>query len=179
MSFCLLLLFVLACSNPGTDMPDAVSDNTDIIQQPDNNYAGKIQNGEIAPDFTLNDINGNTVTLSELRGRKVVLNLWWIKCHGCTEEMPYLQEFYDKYSEQGVIMIAINQYEKESVVKAYIGGKNYTFTVIADSKKQLHGSYSNWGVPTTFFIDEEGVVRTRKDAGFINVEEIEDIYNSY
>jgi peroxiredoxin len=105
--------------------------------------------------------------------------LWWIRCHGCIEEMPFLQEFYEKYSGQDMELIAINEYEKEAVVKSYAEGKNYTFTVISDSDKQLHNGYTNWGVPTTFFIDEEGIIRARKDAAFTSVEEIEEFYNSY
>lgn len=175
----LLLFLVIACVSPVTDIPATVSDNTVITQQSADNYTGKVQNGEMAPDFSLKDINGNMITLSELHSKKVVLNLWWIKCHGCTDEMPYLQEFREKYPAEDVIVIAINEYEKAAVVKSYVEGKNYTFTVIANSDKQLHRSYTNWGVPTTFFIDEEGVIRARKDAGFISLEEIEEIYSSY
>jgi peroxiredoxin len=177
--FCLMLFAVLACTRPGISTPVAVSDNTSIGNPTGNNYTGKIQNGELAPDFTFMDVNGNEVTLSELRGNKVVLNLWWMKCHGCTDEMPFLQEFYENNSDQGVILIAINNYERDSAIKAYVEAKEYTFTVIADSNKQLHKGYTNWGVPTTFFIDEEGVIAARKDAGFISAEEIEEMYNSY
>ena len=175
----LLLFFIIACAAPATGNPDNSNGDAVVVLQTGNNYEGKVQNGEIAPDFSLPDINGNMVTLSQLHGRKVVINLWWIRCHGCTEEMPFLQEFYEKYSRQDAVLIAINQFEKESVVKAYIEGKGYTFTVIADSEKNLHQGYTNWGVPTTFFIDEEGIIRARKDAGFISVAEIEEFYNSY
>jgi peroxiredoxin len=168
----------MSCAGPVTDIPDNVADNTVIVQNPGDNYIGKVQNGEPAPDFSLPDVNGNMVTLSDLRGKKVVINLWWIRCHGCTDEMPFLQEFYEKYSGQNMALIAINDYEKEVVVKSYIEGKNYTFTVISDSNKQLYKGYTNWGVPTTFFIDEDGIIRNRKDAGFISVEEIEEFYNS-
>jgi peroxiredoxin len=175
----LICFFVISCAGPVTDIPDGVTDNTVIVQNPGDDYAGKVLNGELAPDFSLSDINGNMVTLSDLRGKKVVINLWWIRCHGCTDEMPFLQEFYEKYTKQDMELIAINDYEKKTVVKSYVEGKKYTFTVISDSDKQLHKAYTNWGVPTTFFIDEEGIIRARKDAGFISVEEIEEFYNSY
>ena len=187
MAFCklkslLLLLicfFIVSCAGPITNIPDNVTDNAVIVQNPGNNYFGKVQNGEQAPDFSLSDINGNMITLSALRGKKVVINLWWIRCHGCTEEMPLLQEFYEKYSGHDMELIAVNEYEKEAVVKSYAEGKNYNFIVISDSDKQLHKGYTNWGVPTTFFIDEEGIIKARKDAAFTSVKEIEEFYNSY
>ena len=97
----------MACAGPAIDIPNNVTDNTVIVQNPGDDYAGKVQNGELAPDFSLPDINGNMVTLSQLRGKKVVINLWWIRCHGCTEEMPFLQEFYEKYFDA----IANQKYE--------------------------------------------------------------------
>jgi peroxiredoxin len=180
-SSCLLLFLIAACSNPGPAVSSAPSNNTNIVTpQPDEEYYPvKVQNGQVAPDFTLKDINGNTIKLSELKGKKVVLNMWWMGCHGCTDEMPYIQEFYDKYAGQGLVLIAVNLYEKESVVKSYVEQKHYTFTVAGNSTLKLPQSYTNWGVPTTFFIDEKGIVRARKDAGFISVKEIEDMYNSY
>jgi cytochrome c biogenesis protein CcmG/thiol:disulfide interchange protein DsbE len=179
LSLLLICIFIVSCAGPVTVVPDNVTDNTVAVQNPVDSYTGKVRNGEPAPDFSLPDINGNMVMLSALRGKKVVINLWWIRCHGCTEEMPFFQEFYEKYSGQDMELIAINGYEKEAVVKSYSDGKNFTFTVISDSNKQLNKGYTDWGVPTTFFIDEEGIIRARKDAGFISVEEIEEFYNSY
>ena len=175
----LICFLIVSCAGPVTVIPDNVTDNTSTELNPGYNYTGKVRNGDFAPDFSLPDINGNMITLSSLRGKKVVINLWWIKCHGCTEEMPFFQEFYEKYSGQDMELIAINEYEKEALVKAYSEGKNYTFTIISDSSKQLNKGYTDWGVPTTFLIDEEGIIRARKDAGFISVEEIEEFYNSY
>ncbi len=148
-----------------------LSNNTD-------NVTGKLATGEIAPDFTLPDISGKEITLSDFRGKKVMINLWWLKCHGCLEELPLLQQFYEKYAGN-VALLAINSYDRPEAIKAYIEGKSYTFAVMVDEQKKLSPVYTNWGVPTTFFIDKNGVVKARKDAGFENLQEIESMFNSY
>jgi peroxiredoxin len=177
-TFACSLLFILACTPPANIVTHP-ADNVTVKPPVQGNFALKIQNGEIAPDFTLNDINGNVVNLNKLRGQKVVLNLWWLKCHGCTEELLLFQEFYDKYKGQGAILIAVNSFEPELTVKTYVEEKGYTYTIISDSTKQLHQAYTNWGYPTTFFIDKEGVVQARKDAGFASLQEIEEMYNAF
>src|SRR5690606_33071951 len=70
-----------------------------------------IQPGEIAPDFELETLDGAVVKLSELKGEKVILNFWATWCPPCKEEMPEMQEFYDKYGDD-INVIAVNFKEK-------------------------------------------------------------------
>lgn len=129
--------------------------------------------GDVAPDFTLTDVNGNTVSLSGLRGKKVLINMWWLRCKGCAEEMEYFQLIHEKWSQQGLVVMAISTYDTASVIRAYAQAKKLTYTMIVDEAKQINRSYIICGVPTTFLIDEEGVVRSRKDGAFTGIEEIE------
>jgi peroxiredoxin len=158
-------------NNSQTDTSGGTGNNDD--------FAGKLSVGDIAPDFTLNDIRGNEVTLSRFKGKKVVINTWWMRCEGCTEEMPLLQQFYEKYSGADMVLLAINNYDREAAVKPYIADKGFTYTIVVDPAKKLGKVYTNCGVPTTFFIDGNGVVKAKKDAGFENLEEIEKMFNSY
>lgn len=135
--------------------------------------------GNIAPNFALRDLNGKATTLSDLRGKKVIVNMWWLLCHGCTDEMPYMQEYFEKWPDPNVVLLAVNVYDLKENIQAFATAKNLTFTIMIDPEKVMSKAYVNTGVPTTFFIDKEGVVRKIKDGGFENAQEIIDMVNSY
>jgi len=139
----------------------------------------KIEVGDYAPDFTLTDINGNTVSLSGLRGKKVLLNMWWLRCKGCAEEMEYFQPVHEKWSQHGLVVMAISTYDNANIIRAYAQAEKLTYTMVTDEGKQIHRSYIICGVPTTFFIDEMGVVMAIKDGAFNDVGEIEAMLREY
>jgi peroxiredoxin len=138
----------------------------------------KIKIGDEAPQFTLTDSEGKAVSLSDFRGQKVIINMFWLQCHGCTDEMPYFEEFFQKH-DRAIALLAISVYDSENILKAFAEAKGLTFSLFADPEKKLDKAYVNAGVPTTFFIDQNGVVKAIKDGGFENVEEIDTLYNSY
>jgi peroxiredoxin len=138
----------------------------------------KLRIGDEAPQFTLTDIEGKTVSLSDFRGQKVVINMFWLQCHGCTDEMPYFEEFFQKY-DKGISLLAISVYDSENMVKAFTEAKGLTFSLFIDPEKKLDKAYVDAGVPTTFFVDQNGVIRAIKDGGFESVEDIDTLYNSY
>ncbi|KUJ90562.1 MAG: alkyl hydroperoxide reductase/Thiol specific antioxidant/Mal allergen [Thermoanaerobacter thermocopriae] len=90
------------------------------------------QVGDIAPDFTLKDLDGNTVTLSSLRGKKVILNFWATTCPYCIIEMPALNQFIKSHKDD-TVLLAIDLGESPSKVKQYLEGKGYEFTVLLDT----------------------------------------------
>lgn len=148
------------------------------VSVPDNSGV-KIKVGDIAPDFILKNIDGKTMSLGDFRGNKVVINMWWMRCHGCTDEMPYFQEFYQKWKDRGLVLMAVNVYDSDAMITAFADSKGLTFPLLIDTGKKLNKAYTNCGVPTTFFIDGDGVVKAIKDGGFGNDSEIEDMYQSY
>ncbi|GEM_PF-510303 len=139
--------------------------------------------GNCAPDFTLTSTEGKSVTLSDLKGKKVMINFWSLNCPYCDLEMPAIQEFHDKYPDVPVLSICGPQ--NGSVNKYYVGSmvqeKNFTFTVLIDEPGQVGNLYNiNEGVPVTYFIDAAGIIRDIKDGAFMNgLSEIENKYNSY
>lgn len=114
----------------------------------------------LAPDFTLERLDGGTVTLSDLRGQVVVLDFWATWCGPCEESMPYLQDLHDRYSSQGVVVLAINQEESRSTVARYINDRGYTFTVLLDRNGAVGRAYDVWGIPYTVVIDQSGAPHT-------------------
>jgi cytochrome c biogenesis protein CcmG, thiol:disulfide interchange protein DsbE len=117
--------------------------------------------GFLAPDFTLQDAQGQTVRLSDLRGRPVLVNLWASWCPPCQAEMPDMQKAYEKYAPKGFTILAINttyQDQKASAL-AFAAQRGLTFPVLFDMDGTVSHQYLVRAMPTSFFIDRQGVIR--------------------
>ncbi len=115
--------------------------------------------GEPAPDFTLVESgSGKHVSLSDFRGQPVVLNFWATWCVPCRTEMPDLQTAYDS---EDVVVLAVNWQETESVVQGFIDEFALSFPTVLDSEGRVREHYGVVGLPATFFIDPEGILRAR------------------
>ena len=135
------------------------------------NEAPKV--GRTAPDFVLPDLNGVKIRLSDLRGKPVVLNFWATWCGYCVEEMPLLQQVYDKRAGDGLVILAINSGETGARAGEFIKTNGYSFTVLLDRYQDVVPFYKVSGLPVTFFIDAEGVIRDIKVGAFVSTEQIE------
>lgn len=131
-----------------------------------------------APDFTLQSIDGKKVTLSQLRGKPVMVNFWTIHCPACMLQMPYIQAFYDNDASKQATVLTINVGESPTVVRDFVISKGFTFPVLLDSQGGVARAYGLPGVPVTFFIDAEGLVKAYKIGPFQSPEEIESIFKS-
>ena len=94
---------------------------------------GPTQNAEV-PDFTLETVDGKTVSLSDYRGRPVVINFWATWCAPCREEMPLLQETYDAHRDDGLVVIGVNVRETPEKVKRFLAEVGVEFPVLLDSE---------------------------------------------
>ena len=121
--------------------------------------------GDPAPDFALTSLDGETVMLSDFRGKTVVLNFWASWCPPCREEMPEFQELWEERGEHGsddLVMIALDflVQDTETDARNFIEGNGFTFPVLLDTPDgSVADRYRVRGLPATFFIDREGVVR--------------------
>ena len=112
-----------------------------------------------APDFTLQDLKGNQVSLSDFRGQPVVLNFWATWCMPCRAEIPYLDALYTKYKDQGLVVIGVNV-ETDYMKVKHFAESRISYTVLLDGSTQSQG-YDISGIPCTYYIDREGIVRHR------------------
>ena len=119
--------------------------------------------GFLAPDFTLDTLDGNKVTLSELRGQIVVVNFWATWCPPCREETPALEKAYEQYKDSGMVILGVNLTDQDSMsdVELFVEEFTLTYPILLDRD----GSVSNYlyqikGLPTTFFVNREGIIRT-------------------
>lgn len=118
--------------------------------------------GSPAPDFTVRTLDGERVSLSDLKGKTVVLNMWATWCGYCRIEMPEMEDAHQKYQDQGVVILALNVQESYSRVKQFIEEEGFTFSVWLDSDGSVAKAYRVSGLPTTFFIDGDGVLQHRQ-----------------
>lgn len=119
----------------------------------------------VAPDFTLKDMDGKEVRLSDQRGKKVLINFWTTWCTYCREEMPLLQKFYEQ-SRDGkwqVLTINITSSEKGvSAVRSYLKANNYNFPVLLDEKGSVSALYGIRSIPASFILNEKGeIIKTK------------------
>lgn len=119
---------------------------------------GPVDSGA-APDFTLIDFNGQVVTLSDLRGKVVIINFWASWCPPCREEAAYLEQTWRKYKDQGVVFIGVDYVDTEKEALAYIAEFDITYFNGPDIGTRIAQSYNIQGVPETYYIDRNGILR--------------------
>ncbi len=119
------------------------------------------QVGFTAPGFTLDSLAGQPITLSALRGKVVVLNLWASWCPPCRAEMPALNAVYEKFRDQGLIVLGVNTtyQDDETSARAAIHDWGVTFPSVFDRDSATSRQYRVQAMPTTFFIGRDGVIR--------------------
>ncbi len=115
--------------------------------------------GRIAPDFTLPALDGSEFRLSALRGKPVVLNFWATWCGPCQNELPAIQKAAEHFGDD-VVFVGVDQGEKAEVVQSFVDKLGLTFTIPMDADGAIGYNYGVQGLPTTFFIDRNGVVQS-------------------
>ncbi len=134
--------------------------------------------GDPAPDFTLPTLDGKAISLSDYRGKTVLVHFWTIKCRSCRAEMPLIQDFYTKSREDDVVVLAIAFQDSAEEVKAFVISNNISLPVLLDSEGKVDARYQPTVFPYTYFIDGAGMVRNIKEARFDTLDEIEEILES-
>ncbi len=117
--------------------------------------------GKEAPDFTLGDLNDRQVKLSDYRGKVVFLNFWATWCKPCKEEMPSMEILNRNFEKDGLVILAvsIDRVTTSKDIPPFVKGMNLTFPVLIDSWGKTDKPYKRMGVPETFIIDQQGIIR--------------------
>lgn len=126
--------------------------------------------GFSAPDFTLDLLNGGEVTLSELHGQAVMINYWASWCPPCREEMPTLEKVYQEYQDQGLVVVAVNTTYQDNVTEITDFAKEFdlSFPIPLDRTGAVSVRYQLRGLPSTYFVDREGIIRSVVVGGPMN-----------
>jgi thiol-disulfide isomerase/thioredoxin len=126
-----------------------------------NNDVDQNISGQVAKDFTVIDVNGKEVSLSDFKGKPVVVNFWASWCPPCKEEMPYFNELYKELGDEvQFMMVDLVDGSRETVdaAKAFIKENGYEFPVYFDTDQEAAIAYGIYSIPTSIFIDAEGKI---------------------
>jgi peroxiredoxin len=117
------------------------------------------EEGSLAPDFRLENLDGSEVRLSDYRGQPIVLNFWATWCAPCRKEIPQFVDAYKRFRGDGLMVIGVNLQEGKSIARGYVEDYGMQFPVAIDIDGEVGDAYRLLGLPVTYFIDRDGVVR--------------------
>ncbi len=137
-----------------------------------------VNEGDMAPDFTMNTLDGKEVKLSDYKGKKVVLNLWASWCPPCKAEMPHMQKYYEENKDKkNVEILAVNlttMEKDQSNIQSFVDDYGLTFPIPLDESGDIGVAYQAFSIPTTYMIDTTGVIQ-KKIVGPMNEEFLSDM----
>ena len=113
--------------------------------------------GMQAPDFTLQNMNEQEVSLSDYKGKKIFLNFWASWCPPCRQEMPDMQKLHEEYGEE-LVILAVNIGEGKSTAANFMMQNDLNFPVLLDTDKSTAQDYLVRGIPSSYFLDEDGII---------------------
>jgi peroxiredoxin len=137
-----------------------------IVQVRESKAAPKVRPevGYLAPDFALPNLDGKTVRLSDLRGKKgVFINFWATWCPPCRLEMPTMEQAYQEYKSRGLEILAVSiDVGPKSVVKNFMQELRLTFPALLDPEREVMYLYRLFSIPVSFLIDKRGIIRFKE-----------------
>ncbi len=135
--------------------------------------------GQKASDFTLATPDGQQASLSDYKGKLVMVNFWSMRCGPCVSEMPHLQEVYNDWSSQELAILAVNVSDSASAAREFISSTGVSFDILLDPQGEVPQQYCLQPViPITLFIDREGILRKSQIGAFRSADEINAILES-
>ena len=130
-----------------------------LLRSPDIQSINPIRQGQKMSEFTLPDLDGHRISLSDYAGKTVLINTWASWCQPCRAEMPELIKFYEKYRGKDFIILAVNAGETEVTAREFAEENRLTFQVLLDSRFSLVDSLGIDSYPTSFLVGADGIVK--------------------
>ncbi|MBC8590925.1 TlpA family protein disulfide reductase [Wansuia hejianensis] len=158
--------------NKPNDEDNEEKDNNDIVDNIKDEYI--LQIGRKMPNFTLENLQGKEVSLSDYEGKIVLVNFWATWCKFCDAEMPDLQRLSEE--NEDLVVLGVNVGENHGKVEKYINKGGYNFEVLLDEDKEIAQDYLVSGLPASYFADEKGVFLGRVP-GMLTYEQMNQILN--
>lgn len=118
------------------------------------------EEGSLAPDFLLQSLDGSEVRLSDFHGQPLVLNFWATWCAPCRKEIPQFVDAYQRFRDEGLVVVGVNMQEGRSIAQRYADDFGMEFPIVIDVDGEVGDEYRLLGLPVTFFIGRDGVVRS-------------------
>ena len=164
-----IMLYVFDYNGQENEVEDnnlEIDNNKDDVEQTNDSIpdigdkVSELNIGDKAPDFTLENLNGEKLSLEDYRGKNVLINFWATSCIFCVREMPDFQKFYDEYKDNEFTILAVNLGETKSKITEFMEQNGYNFPVLLDTNGKVGFTYMVSGIPTSYIVDKEGIIRT-------------------
>ena len=121
--------------------------------------SAQVEEGVDAPNFTLKNLEGKEVSLSDFRGKHVLVNFWATWCGPCKIEMPSLEALYQRFKNKNFVMLAIsNDMFGATIVKPFVKANKISFPVLLDQRLKASNAFGVVSLPATFMIDPKGKI---------------------
>jgi len=138
--------------------------------------------GDVAPEFSLHDVNGSIVTLNSFKGMVVFLTFWGTWCPSCKEELPDLNILQRKYADKGFTVLSICIESSDSIVANYLKKHPVAFPVLVDKEGAVAEAFRFSGLPASFMVGKDGIIRHKyfgydKDAFTVIEQKIIELLN--
>lgn len=143
--------------SPITDSASGMADNDDSAIQEDTDSSST---DGLAPDFTVLDMDGNSVKLSDYFGKPLIINFWATWCGPCKSELPAFNNMYEKYKDEvNFLFVNLTDGSRDTIesVTQFIEDEGYTFPVYFDTTMEAATAYGAYSIPMTILIDNEGI----------------------
>jgi peroxiredoxin len=131
--------------------------------------------GDLAPDFTLPTVGSSALSLSQFRGKLVMVNFFETTCPACEEETAYIQEIYDVWPADKLEILAVSVGQRAQFVQSFLDSRGLTFPTLLDNDEAVKNLYNVSSYPTTFFINSDGIIKIIKSGRFNSSSEIDTI----
>ncbi|KGX84870.1 peroxiredoxin family protein [Pontibacillus marinus] len=162
-----------------TQNQDMSNENSEEGQSNDSNEEAKVglEKGNLAPNFELKTLSGETVQLSDYRGEKIMLNFWATWCPPCRAEMPDMEKFYNNEDVKILAVNLTNTEESQDAVKKFKKEFGLSFPILMDEKLAVANKYQIQPIPTSYMIDSNGKIQ-HIALGAMNYEMMVDQFNN-
>ena len=170
--------FTISAQDSSGNQASTTSSFTTLIPSPDPGPV-TLTVGDPAPNFTLPALDGKAISLSDYKGKTVMVHFWSALCHACKAEMPLIQHFYTTSQNDDLVVLALSLVDEPDTVKEFTISNNITLPVLLDPEAKLQIRYNPPPpFPTTYLIDSNGIIRNIKEGRFLNIDEIQEIMKS-
>jgi cytochrome c biogenesis protein CcmG/thiol:disulfide interchange protein DsbE len=131
--------------------------------------------GKKAPDFALKDLSGKSISLSDYKGKVVFLNFWATWCPPCRQEIPGFIKAFDKYKDQGLVILGVAVSDRENSVKNFVDRNKINYPVAMGDMKIVQDYEPGQYIPATVIIDRNGKIH-HKHVGYMELSQVEDLF---
>ncbi|MDP3388191.1 MAG: TlpA disulfide reductase family protein [Eubacteriales bacterium] len=172
----ILSLALASCTTPSPANTTAPSPSTSGATSEESETEEPVREVVYAPEFELEDLDGNIVRLVDLKGKNILVNFWATWCPFCVDEMPDLQLLYEKYKDDDFIVLAINVQESAEKARGYLEEAGIELPVLLDKDSRIAALYGANSIPLTIAVNKDGVAVTGY-RGKLTFEQMETMYN--